>query len=312
MNFHVVILVIATVSAYAQAYSPLPRKKNLDDLGRTFVQRFAWSELCDFCYANDTDATGPITRRFNPEDVFPGSLIFSTDCCLNSFFKEMHPKIKNPYILVTLFAGPTLATSAYINDPKIIAWYGNANAEAQQFKKFRVIPIGINRAQDLYKNRHRINQFLTALRNKQKTGLLYANFRIRRYSTDHRMATYNILKDKPFCTISGPKDFEPFMIETAGFKFAISPLGDMYDCYRHWEALLVGAIPIVQESSLNEVFKDLPVIVTKDYSELTEEFLYQKYNELKNKKFKFEKLYMKYWIDMIYKERDEFLATYQR
>lgn len=292
------------------------KKRILDNLDKVFIQRWAWSEICDFSYASNSDTSGPgiapNSTPFNPDDVFPGSLIFTTAFSIDHFFKEIHPKIKNPYILISLYVGPTLATSDYINDPKIIAWYGNANAEAVKFKKFRMIPIGVNRSLHIYEQRHEINNLFKQLRNQPKKGLLYANFRINAGSTDHRRSTYETLKNKSFCVMSGPKNFENYITETAHFKFAASPLGDMYDCYRHWEALLVGTIPIVQASSLNKIFEGLPVIVVKNYNELTENFLNQQYKKLKHQEYTFEKLYMKYWVDIIHKERDRFLAHFRK
>ena len=55
------------------------------------------------------------------------------------------------------------------------------------------------------------------------------------------------------------------------FKFIISPRGAGIDCHRTWEALYLGCIPIVLSSSIDEIYHDLPVLVLKDWSELSEE-----------------------------------------
>ena len=39
-----------------------------------------------------------------------------------------------------------------------------------------------------------------------------------------------------------------FMQEIAKHKAILSPPGAGYDCYRHWEALAVGTVPLVVES----------------------------------------------------------------
>ena len=41
-------------------------------------------------------------------------------------------------------------------------------------------------------------------------------------------------------------------------KFALSPGGTGPDTYRTWEALLVGTIPIVKTSQLDNLYSDLP------------------------------------------------------
>jgi hypothetical protein len=64
-------------------------------------------------------------------------------------------------------------------------------------------------------------------------------------------------------------------------KFVISPEGNGIDCHRHYEALLAGAIPVMEKNPLTEEkYKDLPVLWTTDYSEITREYLEQKYNEM--------------------------------
>ena len=45
------------------------------------------------------------------------------------------------------------------------------------------------------------------------------------------------------------------------YKFILSPPGAGFDCHRTWEALYLGAIPIVKTSSLDPLYKDLPVVI---------------------------------------------------
>ena len=123
---------------------------------------------------------------------------------------------------------------------------------------------------------------------------------------------YDLFKDQPYCLIAQPKPFDEYMEETAQCKFVISPEGDMHDCYRHWEALHVGSIPVVHRSPLDPVFDELPIVIVDNYKEVTEEFLNQKYEKMKNEPYNLRKLYMQYWVDKIYAVRDEFLATYNK
>eukprot|EP00035_Acanthoeca_spectabilis_P029638 m.5935 g.5935 ORF g.5935 m.5935 type:complete len:514 (+) comp3766_c0_seq1:220-1761(+) len=50
--------------------------------------------------------------------------------------------------------------------------------------------------------------------------------------------------------------------------FGISPIGNGVDCYRTWEMLTMGMIPIVQSSSIDVLYNNLPVLVLKEWSEL--------------------------------------------
>lgn len=53
--------------------------------------------------------------------------------------------------------------------------------------------------------------------------------------------------------------------------FEVSPQGNGLDCFRTWEALLLGTIPIVRRSTLEPLFHDeaLPVVVVDGWTEIT-------------------------------------------
>jgi hypothetical protein len=62
------------------------------------------------------------------------------------------------------------------------------------------------------------------------------------------------------------------------YKFVISPEGNGIDCHRHYEALLAGCIPIIEENEMiKEKYKGCPILYTKDYSEINNEYLENKY-----------------------------------
>jgi hypothetical protein len=77
------------------------------------------------------------------------------------------------------------------------------------------------------------------------------------------------------------------------YKFIISPEGNGIDCHRHYEALLAGCIPIIEENDLiKEKYKDCPILYTKDYSEITKEYLEEKYKTMLNIEYDFSKLFL--------------------
>lgn len=308
-KLEMIIFLLSTISTNAliatdnNQFVQLPKKRALENLEEVFVQRWAWFSICDYAYANNFDqGEHPHFNNatpFDPEKVEAGSTIFATAYSIEKFLEEVHPKIKNPYILVTLYYGPVHGISKYVQDPKIIAWFGQSNREAVTFKKFTVIPLGIMRDEHIFEQRKNYNQLFKQLRNKEKTDLLYMNFTVHEGRFDGRGEVYNLFINQPFCTAKKPKPFYEYIHETANFKFVLSPTGDMQDCYRHWEALLVGSIPIVTPTNLDTAFEDLPVLIVNDYKEITEEFLHKKYQEMAGKNYNFRKLYMQYWVDKI-------------
>jgi hypothetical protein len=82
------------------------------------------------------------------------------------------------------------------------------------------------------------------------------------------------------------------------YKFVISPEGNGIDCHRHYEALMAGCIPIVEDSELiRKKYGNVPFLYTRDYSEINESYLSQKYEEMLKTQWDFAKLYIGYWTE---------------
>lgn len=79
----------------------------------------------------------------------------------------------------------------------------------------------------------------------------------------------------------------------------MSPQGNGIDCYRTWEAMYLKSIPIVQKSRHMDNFKDLPILFTSNYKEITPSYLNNKYDEMLNKDYNFDKLTWSYWKNKI-------------
>ena len=87
------------------------------------------------------------------------------------------------------------------------------------------------------------------------------------------------------------------------YSFVICPHGGGLDCHRNWEALILGCIPIVKTSKIDDLYKDLPVLIVNEWSDINEHLLSKTIDNFKikynNKEFNMEKLKLKYWIDLI-------------
>ena len=108
--------------------------------------------------------------------------------------------------------------------------------------------------------------------------------------------------------VSNPKCYD-VMKE---YKFILSPPGAGEDTHRTWEALYVGAIPIVRSSNLNELYKDLPVLVVENWDVINKEWLeleFKKIQENKEKnKYNMEKLNINYWLRKIRTPKIHFIT----
>lgn len=310
-----------------------------------FIVRWAFQDMCDFVFDPRTSSwahpttTEPGGVRFNPEEVFPGALIFARD--IELFFKEVHPKIRNPYIIIT--HGEYRDTCKeyyldYLDEEMVIAWF-SIHPTKYGHKKYHPIPLGLNQDKKYYQDMRGFNTYLTNIReNTSKTKLLYLNFDD--CQNPERQILKKLLATKNLCSTRGaPLPFMDYLQEMAEYKFALSPRGWGPDCYRTWEALYVGTIPIVRRcqfdtlivrdiylgdidqpdftesynllprssrSQLDSLYQDLPVLVIDDWQELTEEFLENKYREITSKSYDVRKLYMEYWQEKILGIRNDF------
>jgi hypothetical protein len=87
------------------------------------------------------------------------------------------------------------------------------------------------------------------------------------------------------------------------YAFVISPHGDGLDCHRTWEALCLGCIPIVKTSLIDKVYDNLPVLIVKDWKDITRELLNSTIIQFKaksiNNEFNIDKLNLSYWMGLI-------------
>ena len=256
-----------------------------------YISGDTFREYCDYIVDEEK-------LPFDPSNVKEGNTIFVKTDYLDLFFKIFHPQIRSPYILVTHnsdlpIPGPY---AKYLKDPKIIVWFGQ-NVE-QKIKKLCPIPIGFaNRYWE-----HGDMGVLTEMHQKkgqmEKTFLLYLNFQANNCPQE-RQRVYQLFNSKKYCTTRKQTDFKSFLFDLGQSKFVLSPRGNGADCHRTWEALHMGAIPIVKESTLDPLYTNLPVLIVKDWDKIDEKYLNRQWAKMSVKKYNKDKLYADYWFKLI-------------
>jgi hypothetical protein len=88
-------------------------------------------------------------------------------------------------------------------------------------------------------------------------------------------------------------------IKQTEYAFVASPHGSGLDCHRTWEALCLNCIVIVKASPLDTLYKDLPVLIVKEWSDICEDLLLETIDNFKRKNFNYAKLTLNYWVDVI-------------
>ena len=285
------------------------------EMSKNFLIRWAFQDFCDYVFDPRTDKwVWPTNSKkgvtFDPKEVRAGDIIFVRDAEL--FFCKMHPKISEPYIIVT--HGEHLDQmkrfhQQYLDEEKVIAWFG-VHPCKMEHPKYQPVPIGVLQQPDNYKRKQELHDFLTNLRLKsEKKHLLYMNFAD--WQKPERKKVKAMFIDKKYCKRGERLSFHSYLKEMAQCKFTLSPKGLAPDCYRTWEALLVGSIPVIRKSQLDVMFEGLPVLLVDEWEEIDEDYLNKKYEEFTSKKYDIKRLYMEYWTDKIMKVKEDFLAEHR-
>lgn len=242
------------------------------------------------------------THELDPTKVNAGDIIFvKTDWeYLERFFRDYHPFISNPYILLTHNSDHSAPGPfrPYLEDPKLLAWCAQ-NIEGEKHQKLHPIPIGIANKCWQHGRPEIFAAYLSRAHNKERQYLCYINFHPSTYPVE-RSYVWDLFSQQPWCTLSPPtKQMSDYLQDLSKAKFVISPRGNGLDCHRTWEALLMGAIPVVRSSSLDPLFADLPVLIIQDWNIVSETFLNEQYKIMKQKSYNLAKLFSPYWIEYV-------------
>ena len=107
-----------------------------------------------------------------------------------------------------------------------------------------------------------------------------------------------------------PARVDEYLQQLSTSKYILSPSGMGWDCYRTWEALILGCIPILEtyyrQDGLYRTYDDLPVLWVDHYDNVTPSLLEREYPKilLRAKEYNFEKLTNQWWIDLINSHRN--------
>lgn len=239
------------------------------------------------------------SQYLDPVSIKPKSTIFLKTDYLNYFFTQLFPRIKVPIILISHnsdYPAPG-AYYRYLDDPKILAWFGQ-NCD-RLHPKFHPIPIGIANPKWPHGNKAIFDKVLNTLNYELGNRRMAAYINFSPHTNKIRTVVYNHFKGKKIAAYASVKPLEQYLHEMATFQFVISPFGNGLDCHRTWESLLVGSLPIVTKSTLDQLYEDLPVIIVDKWEDVTEEFFSKKLEEMKSKTYRWEKLFLDFWLAQI-------------
>ncbi len=261
-----------------------------------FFPLFGWEQeiITADMFSAASDIFGWPNSRFNPLNIKEGDVIYVI-YKYPDFLSTYHHKISAPYVFVSnQYLQPVSEECLpYLDDPKLLFWF--AQNPGILHRKLIPIPLGVDFRFDS-KRVKTLEEYRT--KSFEKKYLLYMNFSL--YTNiPVRSKVYELFKNQPYCYVQSKLNYESYLEDLGRSYFVLSPQGEGLDCFRTWETLYMGSIPIVESSALNPLFENLPVLIIDRFEQISEEFLKEKYEEMRHKKYRMEKLTSQYWIEKI-------------
>ncbi len=245
------------------------------------------------------------------------SIYICTDALLN-FSHHFIDKIEHPFILVTGDSDTPInnnliqheAIKKILEHSQLVNWF--AQNMVADHPKLHQIPIGMDyhtmwerpgvwglaQQSPFAQERVLMNTLASAPDFEQRFFAGYCNWHFAIDRGDRQECLGKI--DKSICLIE--KNHLPRMSSwqrQAECMFVISPEGAGIDCHRTWEAILLGCVPVVKKNKFSTLLNRLPVVMLDDWSQFNSTHMLQQVDRLKNEKFDFNPIFLRYWQEKI-------------
>lgn len=273
------------------------------------------SSIANTAYLNSIPQKLSDFQNSSPSSLTPTIYVASDG--ISYFAEHVLGMISAPFILVTGDSDlpinvSTLGQSLEIllSSPKLLRWY--AQNKDLQHPNIQSLPIGIN-IHNLWSNPLEWGGgfILPAMQELQLKTIaeeastfslrkpkIFCNWHFSIDRADRKQCLEQI--DHSLCYFQEkPLPMAQSWQLQSQFQFVLSPHGAGLDCHRTWEALILGCVPIIKSSSIDDLFNDLSVIIVNNWSEINSEFIEQAVMALQEKKSNTEKLFMHYWKAII-------------
>ena len=215
-----------------------------------------------------TDPTPQIPYR--PQ---PGSMLFARTAWRAPWRVGFVHRLQAPLVLVSAFYDPMVKPQAVMEmfppGGPVTHWFG---VQAQTtHPQFTAMPLGVEGSI--------VPQLQAAERRPSRDILLYLNFKLHERFTHvnaMRRTLWSHFRAQAWVTAEAwcPGGEAGYCAQLGRSQFVLSPPGNGWDCYRTYEAIAMGAIPIVKrERPMTDVCEDLPVLLVDDWYDVTPERL---------------------------------------
>lgn len=184
----------------------------------------------------------------------------------------------------------------------VARWY-TTNLDVEH-PRMRWLPFGLN-------NDGPGSGHIPGLAGRPKKGLLYVNFQ---HNTWERVRLKRFFSQQPWATVRMTADVpvDQYLAEVAEHKFVLCPFGNGLDCYRTYEAIYLGAVPVLPASRFASYFHEHRLPVTSgpadDFYLLTGEFLDSLWEKFASTPWDYAAVTAPYWKRELARAAEELLA----
>ena len=212
-------------------------------------------------------------HRQKPTRIRAGESICVPLPFLPIFRREILPAIRERFVLVSVQSdrdAPGLHRDL-LDDARVQAWF-TTNATVSH-PRLHPVPLGLF---DRMRSHRALAAALKSPRTERDLGLVSACETANHPERARALSLVSRLPEFVGFSRFPPRDYFALLQRS---RFVLSARGTGYDCYRTWEALLCGAIPIVRSSPIDAVYAGLPIWPVRDWDEITTDSLQRKYAE---------------------------------
>lgn len=191
--------------------------------------------------------------------IWKSTTIFAYSDLLDIFFLTILPIIDHPFVLISHNSDDEIdhRYRSYLDNKFLTRWYAQNLVPDFKHEKLVSIPIGLGNSQWSHGN---LPEFARAMNeDSERDILLYANFNTATNKI-HREGIRSILAEKDFTLMESGASTNHYWKNLNRSRFIASPRGNGIDCHRSWEALYLGAIPILDREDRVDCLKGLPVL----------------------------------------------------
>lgn len=233
--------------------------------------------------------------NYDSEKIRKGPIVYSRTHCV----VEQFPELK-PCKLITSFSDACVTQDMADKLPEGVTWYSN-NVDCHH-PRVIAVPIGCVYNVEREKVLEAVIQSSAT-----REHLMYVNFtRAVPRNPNPREGLYEQFGHLPWVTTKGGVSHdsvsaEVFYTDMKQHHYVLSPHGAGPDCHRHWEALLLGCIPIVLKHRANELLSELPCLRVDNWDQVTEKYLFERLPELSSRfnSPMMYTIYFDFWRDLI-------------